>query len=125
MNQLDLSKQAFDKLAPGEGKIDVSWKLVSPKLTGPVKYVYEEGSTQWWCGVQVRNHRNPIRTVELKKAGGWHKLTRRDYNFFESKDGVGCGNTIRITDVKGNRLVDKGIRISTKVQNGKKQLPAA
>nr|WP_269328969.1 expansin EXLX1 family cellulose-binding protein [Kineosporia babensis] len=124
VNQLDLSRQAMNKLAPGQGKINVTWRLVSPKLKGPVQYVYEKGSTKWWCGVQVRNHRNPIRTVEFKTAGGWHKVARRDYNFFESKNGKGCGNTIRITDVKGNRLVDKGIKISTKVQKGKKQLPA-
>ncbi|GLY32271.1 expansin EXLX1 family cellulose-binding protein [Kineosporia sp. NBRC 101731] len=123
--QLDLSKQAFDKLAPGKGQINVTWKLLSPKLTSPVRYVYKDGSTQWWCGVQVRNHRNPIRTIEFKTASGWFKLTRRDYNYFESSTGKGCGNTIRITDVNGNRLIDKGIKISTSVQKGAKQLPAA
>ncbi|MBT0773500.1 hypothetical protein KIH74_31425 [Kineosporia sp. J2-2] len=125
LHQLDLSRQALEKLAPGKGQINVSWKLVSPKLTGPVKYKYKEGSTKYWCGVQVRNHRNPIRTIEVKTSSGWFKLTRRDYNYFESATGKGCGNTIRITDVQGNRLVDKGIKISTSVQKGKKQLPAA
>lgn len=125
LHQLDLSREALEKLAPGKGQIKISWKLVSPKLTGPVKYKYKTGSTKWWCGVQVRNHRNPIRTVQFKVAGGWLTLTRREYNYFESSDGTGCGHTIRITDVQGNRLVDKGIKISTSVQKGKKQLPAA
>lgn len=125
LHQLDLSRAALEKLAPGKGQIKISWKLVSPKLSGPVAYKYKTGSTQWWCGIQVRNHRNPIRRLQVRTSSGWFTLTRREYNYFESATGKGCGNTVRITDVQGNRLVDKGIKISTAVQKGRKQLPAA
>jgi expansin (peptidoglycan-binding protein) len=124
---LDLSAQAFAKLAaPVKGRIDISWKLVSPALSGPVKYVYKDGSTQWWCGIQVRNHRNPIRSVELKSSGGWITLQRQSYNYFLSANGTGCGGTVRITDVQGNQLTDTGIAVKPGVvQAGAKQLPPA
>ncbi|MCE0538566.1 hypothetical protein LWF15_24000 [Kineosporia rhizophila] len=126
LHQLDLSREAFAKLAdPVTGQINVTWKLVTPKPAGPVSYVYKDGSTKWWCGVQVRNHRNPIKKLELKTASGWVNLARKEYNYFESPKGVGCGKKIRITDIFGHRLVDSGIKISTKVQKGAKQLPAA
>ncbi|GAB6900567.1 hypothetical protein JCM9957A_36570 [Kineosporia succinea] len=124
---IDLSAQAFAKLAePVEGRIDITWKMVSPSLSGPVKYVYKEGSTQWWCGIQVRDHRNPIRKVELKGPNGWITLDRQMYNYFLSANGEGCGGTVRITDIQGNQLTDSGISIKPLVeQSGAGQLPAA
>jgi len=91
-----------------------------------VKYVYKEGSTQYWCGLQVRNHRNPIRSVELRSSGGWITLKREMYNYFLSESGAGCGGQVRITDVQGNQLTDTGIAVKPGVeQAGAKQLPAA
>ena len=124
---LDLSAQAFAKLAdPGKGRIAISWKLVSPALSGPVKYVYKDGSTQWWCGIQVRNHRTPIRKIELKSSGGWITLQRQSYNYFLSANGKGCGGPVRITDIQGHQLTDTGIALKSNVeQAGARQLPAA
>ncbi len=124
---IDLSAEAFAKLAePVKGRIDISWKLVSPSLSGPVKYVYKDGSTQWWCSIQVRNHRNPIRSVELKGKNGWITLPREMHNYFTSAGGEGCGGEVRITDVQGNRLTDSGIKVNpNQEQAGAKQLPAA
>lgn len=125
--QLDLSAQAFAELAePSKGRIDISWKLVSPALSGPVSYVYKEGSTQWWCGIQVRNHRNPIRSVQLRGDNGWVTLDRQMYNYFLSESGEGCGGAVRITDVQGNQLTDTSIALTPLVeQDGARQLPAA
>ncbi|MBT0767564.1 hypothetical protein KIH74_01425 [Kineosporia sp. J2-2] len=124
---IDLSAEAFAELAePVTGRIDITWKMVSPSVSGPVKYVYKEGSTQWWCGIQVRNHRNPIRKVELKGDNGWVTLDRQMYNYFLSASGEGCGGTVRITDVQGNQLTDSGISVKPGVeQAGAQQLPAA
>ncbi len=124
---IDLSAEAFAKLAePVKGRIDISWKLVSPSLSGPVKYKYKDGSSQWWCSIQVRNHRNPIRSVELKGKNGWVSLPREMHNYFTSASGDGCGGQVRITDVQGNQLTDSGISVNPgAVQSGAKQLPAA
>lgn len=123
---IDLSAEAFAKLAnPSAGRIKISWKLVSPAVSGPVAYKYKDGSSQWWCAVQVRNHRNPVLRLEVLVGGSWKQLTRQTYNYFLSADGSGCGSTIRITDIYGHQLVDSGITLSpTLVQQGKSQFGA-
>ncbi len=120
---IDLSREAFTKLAPASaGLIQISWKLVSPGLAGPVAYKYKSGSSQYWCGIQVRNHRNPIRSLALKVNGSWKDVPRLEYNYFVSAGGAGCGSAIRITDIFGHRLVDSGIDIAPdQVQSGHAQ----
>jgi expansin len=116
VGQLDLSAQAFAKLAtPSTGRIKISWHLLSPSLSGPVSYQYKSGSSQWWCGIQVRNHRNPVRSLELKVNGSWKNITRLGYNYFISADGSGCGSSIRITDIYGHQLTDTGLKVSPDV----------
>lgn len=109
---IDLSAEAFAKLAaPSAGRIRISWKLLSPALSGPVAYKYKDGSSQYWCGIQIRNHRNPVRSLEVQVNGAWKSLPRQEYNYFLSADGTGCGSTIRVTDVYGHHLVSSGIAI--------------
>ncbi|MFE9574485.1 expansin EXLX1 family cellulose-binding protein [Streptomyces sp. NPDC006692] len=107
--QLDLSTQAFAKLAnPSLGRIPVSWTLLSPTAPGVISIRYKAGSSRWWCGVQVIGHRNPVAVLELRTANGWRRLPRTDYNYFLSTDGSGCGGTIRVTDIYGEQLtIDK------------------
>jgi expansin (peptidoglycan-binding protein) len=91
--------------------VPISWTLVSPAISGPVSYRYKDGSSQWWCGIQVRNHRNPVAKLEVLTASGWMQLPRHDYNYFVSKSGTGCGSEIRITDIYGQVLTDSGISL--------------
>jgi expansin (peptidoglycan-binding protein) len=123
---IDLSAEAFAKLAaPSTGRIPIAWRLLSPTLPGPVAYVYKSGSSQWWCAVQVRNHRNPIRTLEVRTGGGWRALPRQDYNYFLSASGAGCGADLRITNIYGNRVTDTGIAVRPDaVQPGRSQFGA-
>jgi expansin (peptidoglycan-binding protein) len=123
---IDLSPEAFATLAaPSVGRIPISWKLQSPQLAGPVAYVYKTGSSQWWCGIQVRNHRNPVRTLETLVGSTWQNVPRLDYNYFVSASGAGCGSQLRITDIYGNQLVDSGIAIRPdEVQPGHAQFGA-
>lgn len=123
---LDLSAEAFAKLAnPSAGRIRISWTLLSPALSGPVAYRYKEGSSQWWCAIQVRNHRNPVRMLEVKVGGTWRSLPRTSYNYFLSANGTGCGSAIRITDLYGQQLTASGIGIRPNVvQQGSGQFGA-
>ena len=122
---IDLSRQAFAKIAPvSAGKVDISWKLLSPATSGPVSYLYKSGSTQYWCGIQVRNHRNPVRSLQVKAHGSWKTLARQNYNYFVSADGSGCGSAIRVTDIFGNQVTDSGVRIAPDMlQRGDDQFP--
>jgi expansin (peptidoglycan-binding protein) len=110
--QLDLSEQAFAKLAPvSTGRIAITWSLVSPSSSGTISIRYKNGSSPYWCGVQAIGHRNPLARLEVSTGGGWRQLTRTEYNYFLSPDGSGCGKAIRLTDIYGEQLTINGIAL--------------
>jgi expansin (peptidoglycan-binding protein) len=123
---IDLSQQAFAKIAAvSAGRVPITWRLLSPSVSAPVSYRYKSGSSQYWCAIQVLNHRNPVRSMQLKVGGTWRTLDRQEYNYFLSAGGSGCGGAIRITDIYGNQLTDSGIRVAPDaVQRGNAQFPA-
>ncbi|MBQ8296800.1 MAG: hypothetical protein IJX77_03355 [Ruminococcus sp.] len=114
---LDLYVDAFPLIAPAEkGRVPVSWKIIplDSAEDAPVCYKFKEGSTQYWCGVQVRNHRYPVTKLEyLNENGEFVELPRRQYNYFESMD-MGAGPfTFRITDIYGQVIIDEDIPLQT------------
>ncbi len=114
---LDLYVDAFPLIAPKEkGRVPVSWKIVplDTAENAPVCYKWKEGTTEYWCGVQVRNHRYPITKLEyLNKNGEFVEIQRRPYNYFESME-MGKGPfTFRITDIYGQVIIDENIPLST------------
>lgn len=116
VGDLDLYTDAFPLIAPVEkGRVPVSWKIVplDSAEDAPICFKYKEGTTQFWCGVQVRNHRYPITRLEYLKDGEWVEIERRPYNYFESRE-MGEGPfTFRITDIYGQVIIDKDIPLST------------
>jgi expansin len=110
--QLDLSEQAFAKLADLKlGRLPITWSLVSPATVGTLSVRYKVGSSAYWCGIQVIGHRNPVARLEVSTGGGWRQLPRTAYNYFISADGSGCGKAIRVTDIYGERLTISGIAV--------------
>ncbi|MGK5693682.1 expansin EXLX1 family cellulose-binding protein [Streptomyces sp. URMC 128] len=121
--QLDLSKEAFAKLAGlSAGRIPVTWSLLSPGTSDTVSIRYKTGSSSHWCGIQALGHRNPLARVEVRTGSGWSRLTRTEYNYFLSPAGTGCGGPLRLTDIYGEQLTVEGVAIrpdvkqSTRVQ---------
>jgi expansin (peptidoglycan-binding protein) len=116
---LDLSREAFAQIANlSQGRVPITWQVLSPELGGPIAYHFMAGSSQWWTAVQIRNHRNPIASLEYQKADGqWVNVPRRSYNYFvQTSPGMGLGPyTFRVTDSYGNVLTDSGISL---VPNG-------
>ncbi|MFI7400539.1 expansin EXLX1 family cellulose-binding protein [Streptomyces sp. NPDC049541] len=110
--QLDLSQQAFAKLADLKvGRLPITWQLVSPSTVGTMSIRYKTGSSPYWCAIQVIGHRNPVARLEVRTSGGWRQLPRTDYNYFISANGAGCGGSIRITDLYGEQLTVSGIAL--------------
>ena len=126
---LDLYTDAFPLIAPVEkGRVPVSWKIIPLDTAedAPMCYKYKDGSSPFWCGVQVRNHRYPIETLEyLNEDGEFVALPRRNYNYFEAQSGLGEGPfTFRITDIYGQTVIDEGIPFTPdEIQQGHVQLP--
>ena len=110
--QLDLSQQAFAKLAElSVGRLPITWTLLSPADIGTISIRYKTGSTRWWCGIQVIGHRNPVAELEVRTSSGWRQLPRTDFNYFISADGSGCGGAIRVVDIYGEQLTINGISL--------------
>ena len=116
VHQLDLSPQAFAQLAdPSTGQISITWQLVSPEISGGIAVRYKTGSSQYWCGIQVINHRNPVAVLEVRVGGAWRDLARTGYNYFLSPAGSGCGGAIRVTDIYGEQFMLPGFPVQPDV----------
>ncbi|MFE5812900.1 expansin EXLX1 family cellulose-binding protein [Streptomyces sp. NPDC056479] len=110
--QIDLSQQAFAKLADLKvGRIPITWQLLSPSTSETMSLRYKTGSNPYWCAIQAIGHRNPVARLEVQTGGGWRQLPRTEYNYFVSADGSGCGGSIRVTDIYGERLTVNGIAL--------------
>ena len=119
VGQLDLSAEAFAKLAPPvQGEIAITWTLVSPPLSKTMSIRYKTGSSQYWCGIQVIDHRNPVARLEVQSGGQWRQLRRAEYNYFLSENGAGCGGQIAVTDIYGERLVVNALPVKANVIQG-------
>jgi len=125
---LDLSREAFSRIANlSQGRVPITWQVVSPDLSGPIAYHFRSGSSQWWTAVQIRNHRNPVATLEYRKSDGqWANVPRTSYNYFvQTSPGMGIGPfTFRVTDAYGHVLEDSGIPLTPGgTLNGSGQFP--
>jgi expansin (peptidoglycan-binding protein) len=125
---LDLSGEAFSQIADlVEGRVPITWQIISPALNGPISYHFKDGSNQWWTAVQVRNHRNPVAKLEYRgRDGKWKNVPRTKYNYFvQTRPGMGPGPyTFRVTDIYGNQLTDHGIpHLENGTARGANQFP--
>lgn len=126
---IDFSAEAFALIAdPIDGRVPISWRIISPELDGPIVYRYKEGSSQYWTAVQIRNHRNPVAKFEYQTSDGQFKTVPREmYNYFVEPSGMGPGPyTFRVTDIYGNIITDSNVPFidSGTVSSGS-QFPAA
>lgn len=114
--QIDLSQQAFAKLADLKvGRLSITWSLVSPSSIGTMSIRYKTGSSIYWCGIQVIGHRNPVARLEVSTGSGWRQLPRTSFNYFISDNGSGCGKAIRVTDIYGEQLTVSGLPVQANV----------
>jgi expansin (peptidoglycan-binding protein) len=105
--QLGLSKQVFDQMGASDlPQTAIRWRYVTCPVTGPVQYLFKEGSSAWWAAIQVRNHLLPIQKLEWQKDGAWVELPRTSYNYFV-QDNLGPGPVrVRVTASDGQQLED-------------------
>lgn len=125
---VDLSQEAFAKISPIEaGRIPISWRYVSCSAPS-AKLFFKEGSSQWWAGVQVRDHSSPVASLAYRPSSGgaFTTLGREMYNYFIAPSGMGPGPyDIQITDVFGQKMTASGVAlaVTTEIDLGQ-QFPA-
>jgi expansin (peptidoglycan-binding protein) len=115
---LDLSAEAFDLIAdPLQGIVPIAFRSVPCPVAGNLAVRQQEGSNNWWLGLQVRDHRHAVASVELREqsASAWQILPRADWNYFIAEAG-GSGFQfpldLRITDVHGHVVVENDLLTS-------------
>lgn len=116
-NHLDLDSRAFAYIAePRLGRIAIRFQFVPCPSANTIIYHYKEGSTPYWLGIQVRNHRLPIARLEYWRPwgifdwGNYVDMTRADYNSFIAPGGFrSITNKIilRVTAIDGQQFTDR------------------
>jgi expansin len=108
---IDLTPNAFERIGPKAlGRIPISWHFVPCPVQGSVVVNFTSSSSVWWAGLQVRNHRNPVRSMEVFILdSGWIDIARKPYNRFESSTMPQPPWILRIRDVFGAELIDSAV----------------
>ena len=116
---IDVTRKAFARIAEVDaGRARVSYKLArNPPLRDPISLRVSAGSSRWWFQVQVLDHGNPLRSVELTSGAGggaWRPLVHTADNQWQaSSPGPGDGPfTLRITDVYGQSATVYDVALS-------------
>jgi expansin (peptidoglycan-binding protein) len=112
---LDLSRQAFARIDdPVKGQVSIRYRgVVNPAVGAPLSFVVKTGSSQYWLGMLVNDHGNPLSSVDVKSGTSWRALARQSYNYWLAESGAGKGPfTLRITDVYGHVATVSGIKLS-------------
>lgn len=100
---LGLSEEDFNKVFDKNVGGKVTWKVAALPTDEPFLFKYGEGSSEGYFKIQVRNHRYPVKKLEVKQNGKYVEIPRKDYNYFVKEGGFGAGPyTIRLTDVFGH-----------------------
>lgn len=115
---VDLSERAFAAIAPLErGRVPITWRVVPCAVDGPMRYRFKEGSSEYWVGIQVRNHRMPIAKLEAEVNGSFREIPRESYNYFVQAGGLGPGPyRLRLTDIEGEVVEEPAIALGDTVE---------
>jgi expansin (peptidoglycan-binding protein) len=113
---IDLSEQAFAKIAPlSAGLVPVTYRtLADPPLPASLSVLVKTGSSAYWLALLPINNGNPLATVAVSQgSGGWQELSRTTYGYWLASSGAGPGPfSVRLTDSLGHQATVHGITIS-------------
>ena len=113
---IDLSEQAFAKIAPlSTGLVPVTYHTIAdPPLPAPLSMLVKAGSSAYYLALLPINNGNPLATVAVSQgSGGWQELSRTTYGYWLASSGAGPGPfSVRLTDSLGHQATVHGITIS-------------
>ena len=116
---IDLSEQAFAKIAPlSAGLVPVTYHtIVDPPLPAPLSLRVKEGSSAYWLALLPIGSGNPVTSVRVSSPSkGWESLTRASYNYWLATSGMGPGPfTVQLTDSVGHQVTVTGISLTPAV----------
>lgn len=111
-DQLDLSITVFAELEDTiVGELEITWWFVEGEMTDPIIYHFHKDADSDWMAILVKNHRQAIKSLEMKLDSSWISFNRQSYNYFIYVDGTGDGPfDIRVTATTGEVLEDNDIQ---------------
>lgn len=111
-DDLDLSRAAFAQLAPlGMGRATIDWKLTEcPGDTQPLLYRSPTRYAEWYS-FQVRNHRLPLKSLEIWSDSAWKAIPRQRHNRFVARSLPEDAWIVRMTDAWGRQVTDSVIAL--------------
>ena len=113
---IDLSEQAFAKIAPlSAGLVPVTYHtLTDPPLPAPLAMLVKAGSSAYYLALLPINNGNPLASVAISQgSGSWQELSRTTYGYWLASSGAGPGPfSVRLTDSLGHQATVPGITIS-------------
>ena len=113
---IDLSEQAFAKIAPlSAGLVPVTYRTIAdPPLPAPLSMLVKAGSSAYYLALLPINNGNPLATLAVSQgSGGWQELSRTTYGYWLASSGAGPGPfSVRLTDSLGHQATVHGITIS-------------
>ena len=113
---IDLSEQAFAKIAPlSAGLVPVTYHTIAdPPLPAPLSMLVKAGSSAYYLALLPINNGNPLASVAVSQgSGGWQELSRTTYGYWLASSGAGPGPfSVRLTDSLGHQATVHGITIS-------------
>jgi expansin (peptidoglycan-binding protein) len=113
---IDLSEQAFAKIAPlSAGLVPVSYRTIAdPPLPAPLSMLVKAGSSAYYLALLPINNGNPLANVAVSQGPeGWQELSRTTYGYWLASSGAGPGPfSVRLTDSLGHQATVHGITVS-------------
>ncbi|KNE66365.1 hypothetical protein AMAG_11508 [Allomyces macrogynus ATCC 38327] len=108
-------------IPPGQ-LFDVKWEVVDcPDVSGPLVYKWKDGSSQYWAGIEIRNHNKPVVSVTVNGIKGPRKM----FHDFVSDSGFGSAGqfTVVTTFSDGISITDYNVllRSGAEVQGSASQ----
>jgi expansin (peptidoglycan-binding protein) len=103
---LDLSMAAFDMIADhAAGRVPITWHQVECASGSGMTIHVDGGANPYYLAVNVRDHRQPLLSVERRlPSGSWVSLARQEYNVWVESPVEGAPVEtmhLRATDIHG------------------------
>jgi expansin (peptidoglycan-binding protein) len=104
---LDISSAAFALISENEYPRDMTWRLVSCPVQGPIYVQMQTGANIYWSSLWIRNARLAVQSVAVKSANhpDFAPMQRGGDGTFTDGGGFGDGAfTLRVTAIDGSEV---------------------
>lgn len=110
---IDMTEEAFTTIANTiDDRVPISWNFTTCPTKENISIVFKEGSSQFWTGIQLRNTKHAVVSLEYQLANGdWQLINREIYNYFIADEGISSPMSLRATSVLNDVIILEDINL--------------